>query len=88
MVRLFHRKITLVYKCDNVHDNKYVFIVLRRRIVIYPKGNTKRGIEGHISLYLVIDKTESLPLGWEAYATYKIFLYDHNKDKYLTIQSA
>ncbi|XP_017244574.2 uncharacterized protein LOC108216340 [Daucus carota subsp. sativus] len=57
------------------------------RIVIYPKGNTKRGIEGHISLYLVIDKTESLPLGWEAYATYKIFLYDHNKDKYLTIQS-
>ncbi|XP_063942306.1 MATH domain and coiled-coil domain-containing protein At3g58210-like, partial [Daucus carota subsp. sativus] len=55
------------------------------RLVLYPNGNTKRGGGGHISLYLAID-SDSLPLGWEAYVTYKMFVFDHHKDKYLTIQ--
>ncbi|KAL8101545.1 hypothetical protein AgCh_033447 [Apium graveolens] len=56
------------------------------KLVLYPNGNGRRGGGGHISLYLAIEKTESLPLGWEAYVTYKMFVFDHNKDKYLTIQ--
>lgn len=56
------------------------------KLVLYPNGNGKRGGGGHISLYLAIEKTDSLPLGWEAYVTYKMFVFDHNKDKYLTIQ--
>ncbi|KAL8101543.1 hypothetical protein AgCh_033445 [Apium graveolens] len=50
------------------------------------KKRRSRAYLSHISLYLAIDKTSSLPLDWQACATYKIFLYDHNKDKYLIIQ--
>ncbi|XP_063942309.1 MATH domain and coiled-coil domain-containing protein At3g58210-like [Daucus carota subsp. sativus] len=56
------------------------------RLVLYPNGNARRGGGGHISLYLVIEETDSLPLGWEAYVTYKMFVFDRNKDQYLTIQ--
>lgn len=61
-------------------------MLLRRKLVLYPNGNGRSGGRGHISLYLAIEKTDSLPLGWEAYVTYKMFVFDHNKDKYLTIQ--
>lgn len=57
-----------------------------RRLILYPNGNARRGGGGHISLYLAIEKTDSLPLGWEANVTYKMFVFDHNKDRYLTIQ--
>ncbi|XP_074348906.1 uncharacterized protein LOC141687507 isoform X2 [Apium graveolens] len=56
------------------------------KLVLYPNGNAKRGGGGHISLYLAIEKTDTLPLGWEAYVTYRMFVYDHNMDKYLTFQ--
>ncbi|KAK1372602.1 hypothetical protein POM88_028795 [Heracleum sosnowskyi] len=56
------------------------------RLVLYPNGNGERGGEGHISLYLVIYKTDTLPLGWEACVTLRMFVYDHKKDKYLIIQ--
>ncbi|XP_074347577.1 uncharacterized protein LOC141686441 [Apium graveolens] len=56
------------------------------KLVLYPNGNGRRGGRGHISLYLAIQKTDSLCLCWEAYVTYKMFVFDHNKDKYLTIQ--
>uniref|UniRef100_A0A166FT41 MATH domain-containing protein n=1 Tax=Daucus carota subsp. sativus TaxID=79200 RepID=A0A166FT41_DAUCS len=56
------------------------------RLILYPNGNARRGGGGHISLYLAIEKTDSLPLGWEANVTYKMFVFDHNKDRYLTIQ--
>lgn len=62
-----------------------IVVIFCRRLVIYPNGNTKRGGRRHISLYLALD---SLPPGREVYATYKLFVYDYNKDKYLTIQGA
>ena len=40
---------------------------------------------GHISLYLAIVETENLPLGWEIYVNFKLFVFDQIQDKYLTI---
>lgn len=57
-----------------------------RRLILFPNGNAEKGVEGHISLYLAIEKTDYLPLGWEACVTCKLFVFDHKKDKYLTIQ--
>ncbi|KAL8101547.1 MATH domain and coiled-coil domain-containing protein At3g58370-like [Apium graveolens] len=56
------------------------------RLIVYPNGNKKRGGGDHISLYLATENTDSLPLGWEAKVTYKMFVFDHNRDQYLTIQ--
>ncbi|KAK7844152.1 hypothetical protein CFP56_011127 [Quercus suber] len=40
----------------------------------------------HISLYLSIVDTEKYSLGWEVYATFKLFVFDQIRDKFLTIQ--
>nr|POF03380.1 isoform 2 of ubiquitin carboxyl-terminal hydrolase 12 [Quercus suber] len=40
---------------------------------------------GHISLYLAIVETENLPLGWEIYVSFKLFVFGQIRDKYLTI---
>ncbi|CAL5329409.1 unnamed protein product [Camellia sinensis] len=56
------------------------------KLSLYPKGNMKRGVNGHISLYLAIAEAKTLPLGWEVNANFKLFVYNHIQDKYLTIQ--
>uniref|UniRef100_A0A2N9EPW8 MATH domain-containing protein n=1 Tax=Fagus sylvatica TaxID=28930 RepID=A0A2N9EPW8_FAGSY len=43
---------------------------------------------GHISLYIEMVETENLPLGWEVYVSFKLFLFDHIRDKYLTIEES
>ncbi|KAI8532619.1 hypothetical protein RHMOL_Rhmol11G0227300 [Rhododendron molle] len=56
------------------------------KLSLYPNGNKKRNVTDHISLYLRIADTEALPPGWEVNVSFKLFVYDHIKDKYLTIQ--
>ncbi|KAE9448433.1 hypothetical protein C3L33_19663, partial [Rhododendron williamsianum] len=57
-------------------------------LCFYPNGNKKRNGDGHISLYLVIRDTDKLPQGWEVNVQFKFFVFDHTRDKYLTIQDA
>ncbi|XP_050281369.1 ubiquitin C-terminal hydrolase 12-like [Quercus robur] len=58
------------------------------RLSLYPKGNKKMNGTDHISLYLSIVNTEKYSLGWEVYATFKLFVFDQIRDKFLTIQDA
>ncbi|KAG5548259.1 hypothetical protein RHGRI_013832 [Rhododendron griersonianum] len=57
-------------------------------LCFYPNGNKKRNGDGHISLYLVIRDTDKLPQGWEVNVQFKFFVFDHIRDKYLTIQDS
>ncbi|KAL6130580.1 hypothetical protein ACLB2K_068959 [Fragaria x ananassa] len=56
------------------------------RLSLHP-NETEAGI-GYISLYLAIAETDSYPEGREVYADYKLFVLDHLKKKYLTVQDA
>uniref|UniRef100_A0A5B7ADG4 MATH domain-containing protein n=1 Tax=Davidia involucrata TaxID=16924 RepID=A0A5B7ADG4_DAVIN len=56
------------------------------KLRFYPNGNKKRNVNGHISLYLVISDTKTLPRGWEVNIQFKLFVFDHIRDKYLTVQ--
>lgn len=56
------------------------------KLSLYPNGNKKRNVNDHISLYLAIADTNTLPLGWEANVNFKFFVFDHIRDIYLTIQ--
>ncbi|KAM3685442.1 hypothetical protein ACJW31_11G117700 [Castanea mollissima] len=58
------------------------------RLSLYPKGNKKMNGTDHISLYLSIVDTEKYSLGWEVYATFKLFVFDQIRDKFLTVQDA
>ncbi|KAH7511479.1 hypothetical protein JRO89_XSUnG0199000 [Xanthoceras sorbifolium] len=58
------------------------------KLVLYPNGNKSKNVRDHISLYLTLANTSSLPLGWEVYAVVRLFLLDQSKDNYLTVQDA
>ncbi|XP_058189026.1 MATH domain and coiled-coil domain-containing protein At3g58410-like [Rhododendron vialii] len=58
------------------------------KLSLYPTGDEESKGEGHISLYLVITETNDLPLGWEVYVNFKLFVFDHIQDKYMTVQDA
>ncbi|XP_038681786.1 uncharacterized protein LOC119982469 isoform X2 [Tripterygium wilfordii] len=55
-------------------------------LAFYPNGNKDENADGHISLYLVIKETEKLPACWDVNASFKFFVFDHIRDKYLTIE--
>ncbi|KAA8545755.1 hypothetical protein F0562_020794 [Nyssa sinensis] len=59
-----------------------------RRLHFYPNGNKKRNVTDYISLYLVISDTKSLPPVWEIRVQFKLFVFDHIRLKYLTVQDA
>ncbi|XP_059652544.1 uncharacterized protein LOC132299756 [Cornus florida] len=52
------------------------------KLSFYPNG------QDHISLYLVISDTNNLPCGWEVNVNFRLFVFDHIRDKYLTIEDA
>ncbi|VFQ70549.1 unnamed protein product [Cuscuta campestris] len=53
---------------------------------VYPNGDVYRGSKGNISVFLSIEDTDALPLGWEVYADLKFILFDQRRDKYLVFQ--
>ncbi|KAL1200749.1 Ubiquitin C-terminal hydrolase 12 [Cardamine amara subsp. amara] len=55
------------------------------RLVLYVNGNSKDGGNGHISLYVRIEETESLPRGWEVSVDLKLFVRNAKQLKYLTV---
>ncbi|WJZ84068.1 hypothetical protein VitviT2T_003693 [Vitis vinifera] len=58
------------------------------RLCLYPNGNKKSDGDGHISLYLVISDTQNLPLGWEVTVSFKLFVFNHIHEEYLTVQGS
>ena len=57
-----------------------------RRLAIYPNGNKKRNVEGHISLYLEMAGGYSLQGDWEIYVDFRLFLLDQKRGKYLNLE--
>ncbi|KAL3750471.1 hypothetical protein ACJRO7_011471 [Eucalyptus globulus] len=58
------------------------------KLVLYPNGNKSKNVEEHVSLYLSIVETSSLPSGWGVHALVRFFLRDQDKDNDLIIQDA
>ncbi|BFG14827.1 hypothetical protein CerSpe_011010 [Prunus speciosa] len=57
-------------------------------LVVYPNGNKKKHVEDHISVYLKMAGANSLHIGWEVSADFRLFLLDQNTGKYLVLQDA
>ncbi|GLT58522.1 hypothetical protein SLA2020_314080 [Shorea laevis] len=56
------------------------------RLSLHLNGDKERGDDGHISLYLKIVETQTLPLGRMVGVNFKLFLYNHIRGKYYTYQ--
>ncbi|KAL5060533.1 hypothetical protein RYX36_032137 [Vicia faba] len=55
---------------------------------IYPTGNTKGNGQGHVSIYLMLINTTSLPNDWEVNAIINFSAYNFKDDEYVTTQDA
>ncbi|GMN21841.1 hypothetical protein TIFTF001_043397 [Ficus carica] len=55
---------------------------------IYPTGDKKNGGQDHISMFLRLLDTNSLPAGWEVNAIFTFFVFDRIRDEYVTVQDA
>ncbi|KAH6786541.1 hypothetical protein C2S52_006093 [Perilla frutescens var. hirtella] len=54
------------------------------KLIIYPDGDESKDEGGHhVSVYLSVAETSSLPVDWEINAICSIFLYNKNSDNYL-----
>ncbi|KAI8532622.1 hypothetical protein RHMOL_Rhmol11G0227600 [Rhododendron molle] len=73
-------------KIDNLESRAFEVGGYKWKLSLYPNGNKKRNVNDHISFYLAIAETESLPLGWEVNVDFKLYVFDHIRDKYSTIQ--
>ncbi|XP_061993361.1 uncharacterized protein LOC133711222 [Rosa rugosa] len=56
------------------------------KLVLYPDGNKRRNVEGHISLYLEIAGTNLFQPGWEVHVDFRLFLLDQHKRVYLVFE--
>ncbi|KAL1212723.1 Ubiquitin C-terminal hydrolase 12 [Cardamine amara subsp. amara] len=55
------------------------------RLILYVTGNKNDGGNNHISLYVRIEDTQSLPKGWEVNVDLKLFVHNLKQRKYLAI---
>ncbi|KAJ7977530.1 Ubiquitin carboxyl-terminal hydrolase 12 [Quillaja saponaria] len=56
------------------------------KLSIYPSGDKKRDGQDHISIYLEMVETDSLPIGWEVNAIVNLFALNYLEDKYVSLQ--
>ncbi|PRQ39595.1 putative ubiquitinyl hydrolase 1 [Rosa chinensis] len=61
-------------------------LFLYRKLVLYPDGNKRRNVYGHISLYLEIAGTNLFQPGWEVHVDFRLFLLDQHKRVYLVFE--
>ncbi|KAE9447079.1 hypothetical protein C3L33_21022, partial [Rhododendron williamsianum] len=73
-------------KVGNYESGEFEAGGYKWKLCIYPNGNAKMNVKGHISCYLEMADTETLPPGWEVNVSFKLFVFDQVRDKYLTIQ--
>ena len=52
---------------------------------MYVTGNKNDGGNNHVSLYVRIEDTESLPTGWEVDVDLKLFVHNARQRQYLTV---
>ncbi|XP_011100689.1 MATH domain and coiled-coil domain-containing protein At2g42460 isoform X1 [Sesamum indicum] len=74
------------HKIDRYNSTDFEAGGYKWKLVLHPNGNKNKGISDHISVYLLIAESNSLVLGWQIRAIFRLFLLDQNKDTYLTLQ--
>ncbi|KAK6121989.1 hypothetical protein DH2020_044263 [Rehmannia glutinosa] len=55
----------------------------RWRLIIYPDGHVSESEGNHVSVYLAMAGSSSLPVDWEVNAMFSIFLFNKMLDNYL-----
>ncbi|KAL7098105.1 hypothetical protein ACP275_10G184600 [Erythranthe tilingii] len=68
------------YGIDRYETKEFTSGDYKWRLILYPYGKEKDN--RHVSIYLAMAETNSLPVGWEVNVIFTIFLYNQMLDKY------
>nr|DAD45305.1 TPA_asm: hypothetical protein HUJ06_003535 [Nelumbo nucifera] len=60
--------------------------LMERKLGLYPNGDKARNGQDHISLYLVLSETNSLPPSFEVTALFRFFVFHQIHGNYLTLE--
>ncbi|XP_028766513.1 uncharacterized protein LOC114724340 [Neltuma alba] len=60
------------------------------RMIVYLRGHSEANKDKYISLYLAVAETQDdeLPVGWEVWVNFNLFVHDQTNDKYLVVQGS
>ncbi|KAJ4958025.1 hypothetical protein NE237_025136 [Protea cynaroides] len=58
------------------------------KLSLYPNGNKTKNEKDHLSLYLAIADTKTIPHGWEVNVIFRLCLLDQIRDNYLMVQDS
>nr|XP_017241145.1 PREDICTED: uncharacterized protein LOC108213866 isoform X2 [Daucus carota subsp. sativus] len=70
---------------DHIKSNSFQVGDHKWKIKLFPKGNNE-GKDDHVSVYLLLDSTSTLPVGKGVKAFFKFFLLDQIRGNYLVVQ--
>ncbi|KAG8366333.1 hypothetical protein BUALT_Bualt17G0068900 [Buddleja alternifolia] len=71
---------------DKYETTNFVVGDYKWRLILYPNGRDDGNKEDHISVYLAIADTSSLPARWEVNAIFSIFLLNQKLDNFLSLR--
>ncbi|KAI3459822.1 hypothetical protein Pfo_016485 [Paulownia fortunei] len=71
------------YGIQKYESREFVAGDYKWRLIIYPDGQESENDDKHISVYLAMAGTSSLPVDWEVNAIFSFFLLNQISDKYL-----
>ncbi|KAI5580861.1 hypothetical protein BDE02_08G181800 [Populus trichocarpa] len=79
--QIFSKPDAQSYQSDSFEAGGYEW-----RLSLYPSGDSIRNGNGYISFYIILADPDNMPAGFEINVSFKLFVYDHFQDEYLTIQ--
>ncbi|KAL2456947.1 TRAF-like family protein [Forsythia ovata] len=73
---------------DKYESSEFESSDYKWKLIIYPNGRKTETEDGtdHISVYLAVAETSSLPACWEVNAVFSIFLFNHKFDNFLSVR--
>ncbi|KAI3459809.1 hypothetical protein Pfo_016472 [Paulownia fortunei] len=71
------------YGIQKYESKEFVAGDYKWKLIIYPDGHESENDGKHISVYLAMVGTSSLPVDWEVNAIFSFFLFNQISDKYL-----
>ncbi|KAG8366332.1 hypothetical protein BUALT_Bualt17G0068800 [Buddleja alternifolia] len=71
---------------DKYETTDFVAGDYKWRLILYPNGRDDGNKDDHISVYLAIVDTSSLPARWEVNAIFSIFLLNQKLDNFLSLR--
>ncbi|XP_076897664.1 ubiquitin C-terminal hydrolase 12-like [Bidens hawaiensis] len=86
ILNIQHFSLLTKQNVERYESNEFEAAGYKWKLVIHPNGDKSKNVGEFLSAYVAMADSNSLPPGWEVYATCRIFLLDQNNDNYIILE--